>query len=281
MRRHRREVLERLDRLAAALRVTRAQRRREDALQQLRLAVGRAAEHAQVATADPVPRELGDGPDDLPLGLVVVAHAGAQLALDHAELDQLAHESRFRAGLLDDVLDRVQRTRVPRRDERPAVRAAVGRCRRRRALSLCAPAGEFLPNHPERQELVPLQTQDRPQPLDVVLGVEPVAALGAARREQLLVLQVADLRDRDVRELLLERLAHGSDRDRLLAGPFGFLNGRIGDLDGGGVAGFGSGHQRLRNASLYLPIWSSSPSTRWWDSIRRRLTYVPLSDPQS
>ena len=47
-------------------------------------------------------------------------------------------------------------------------------------------------------------------------AVEAVAAGRAPRREQLLILEVADLRDRDVRELVLERLADGADRHRLL-----------------------------------------------------------------
>src|SRR5665811_1441448 len=61
-----------------------------------------------------------------------------------------------------------------------------------------AAGGELLADHPQRQELVAPQAQDRAQPLDVGLAVEAVAALGAARRQQLLVLQVADLRDRDL-----------------------------------------------------------------------------------
>ena len=40
------------------------------------------------------------------------------------------------------------------------------------------------------------------QPLDVVLAEEPVAAARPPRRQQALVLEVADLRDRDVRELV-------------------------------------------------------------------------------
>ena len=100
----RRQVLERLDRLASAVRVARAQGRSQDALEQLRLAVGRTAEDAQVAPADAVARELGDGRDDLALGLVEVAHAGAGLTLDHAELHQLADQLRVGPGLLDDIL---------------------------------------------------------------------------------------------------------------------------------------------------------------------------------
>ena len=55
-----------------------------------------------------------------------------------------------------------------------------------------------------------------------------------------------------------QRLAHGADRDRL-ARRGRRVARRIGQLDSG-VRVVGDGHQRLRNASLYLPIWSSSPS---------------------
>src|SRR5579859_4117953 len=87
-----RQVLERFDRLLAAVGVTRAQRRSENALKQRGLAVGRAAKNPQVAPADPVPGELGHGPHDLPLGLLEVPHARTLLALDHPELDELTYQ---------------------------------------------------------------------------------------------------------------------------------------------------------------------------------------------
>src|SRR4051794_7672991 len=62
------EVLQRLDRLLAALRVARPQRRGQDLLQQRGLAVGRGAEDAEVAPADAVARELRDRAHDLALG---------------------------------------------------------------------------------------------------------------------------------------------------------------------------------------------------------------------
>src|ERR1700752_5188366 len=61
------------------------------------------------------------------------------------------------------------------------------------------PRGQLLANHAERQELVALQAQDRLQPLDVVLAEEPVAAARALRGQEALILEIADLRDRDVR----------------------------------------------------------------------------------
>ena len=133
----------------------------------------------------------------------------------------------------------------------------------RRALTPCLRrAGrELLADDAQRQELVALQAQNRPQPLEVLVAEEPVAALGPLRREQALVLEVADLRDRHVGELGLQRLAHGADRQPLPA--------RRHD------------HQRARNVSRYLPICSSSPSDSSDDSTRRRFTNVPFRLPWS
>ena len=103
------EVLERLDRLSAPLRITRPQRRGEDLLEQRGLAIGECAEDAQVAPGHAVPRQLGDGANDLALGLVVVADTRALFALDDAVVLELQHESRLGACLLDDILERVQR----------------------------------------------------------------------------------------------------------------------------------------------------------------------------
>src|SRR2546429_584889 len=124
----------------------------------------------------------------------------------------------------------------------------------------------LLPDDPERQELVPLQAQDRLQALDVVLAEEPVTALGATWRKQSLVLEVADLRDRDVRELGLQAPADGADREQ--PPPFlPFCLRRCGHFS--------------RKVSLYLPIWSSSPFSSWPASMRLRFRKVPLRLPWS
>src|SRR4029077_15527012 len=102
---------------------------------------------------------------------------------------------------------------------------------------------ELLADHPQRQELVSRQAQNRLQALDVVLREEPVAAPCPARVQEPLVLEVTDLRDRDVRKLALERFADRADREQPAAR--GCFRGR---------------HQRWRKVSRYLPIWSSSPS---------------------
>ena len=104
VRSHRREVLERLHRLLAPLRIARAQRRRQDLLEQVGLAVGGGAEDAEVAPADAVAGELGDRSHDLPLGVVVVAAPVAQLALDHPVLLELGDELGVGLGLLQHVL---------------------------------------------------------------------------------------------------------------------------------------------------------------------------------
>src|SRR5581483_1884834 len=142
----------------------------------------------------------------------------------------------------------------------------VGRGERRAApaVLLARARGELLADHAQRQELVALEAQDGLQPLDVLLGEEAVAALRPAQREQPLVLEVADLRDRDVRELRLQAAADLPDREQPLS-P-GCLQRR---------------HQRWRNVSRYLPIWISSPSERTAESTRSRLTKVPLRLPRS
>src|SRR3954466_4448899 len=96
----RREVLERLDRLLAALGVTLAQRGRQDLLEQRRLAIGRGAEHAQVAPADAEALQLGHRADDLALGVVVELLAVAPLALDAAVVLELLDERLVGARVL-------------------------------------------------------------------------------------------------------------------------------------------------------------------------------------
>ncbi len=120
-------------------------------------------------------------------------------------------------------------------------------------------AVELLANHAQRQELVALQLEDRRQPLDVGRREQPVAASRPARRDQALILEVADLRDGDVRELLSQLLADGADRTEpwLRPTPLAPCRDRA---------------HRWRNVSRYLPICTSSSSSRTADSMRRRLT---------
>src|ERR1044072_710989 len=80
--RDRGQVLERLDRLLAALGIAGAQRRGKDLLEQRGLAVGRGAEDAQVAPPHAESLQLGHRADDLSLGVVVELLAVAALSLD-------------------------------------------------------------------------------------------------------------------------------------------------------------------------------------------------------
>ena len=113
------------------------------------------------------------------------------------------------------------------------------------APALAAPRRrELLADHAQRQELVALQPQDRLQPLDVVLAEQAVAAPRALRREQPLVLEVADLRDRDVRELVA--------CSRSQTAPIVSRRSRLGAPAWRVVI--------ARKVSRYLPICSSSPS---------------------
>ncbi len=106
------------------------------------------------------------------------------------------------------------RARLPELDAGGPALPGPPRGRAGRVAAVAA-GSELLADHPQRQKLVALQPQDRPQPLDVGLAVEAVAAGGAAGREQLLVLEVADLGDRDVVKLAPEDLGDGADRQRL------------------------------------------------------------------
>ena len=220
MRGDRGEVLERLDGLLAPLGIARAQRRGEDLLQQRRTRArprcgtragcgprrrsGRArsprarsrarsrrssARRRAAARDDPVLLELGDQPRSAPVSSTT---SSSEYSAPRSRSENEPPQ---------------RRARPARRRGRPAAGAAARR--------LGAAGGELLADHAQRQELVALQAQDRAQARDVGLRVEPVAAGRAPRRQQLLVLQVADLGDRDVRELLRQRLADRADGQRL------------------------------------------------------------------
>ena len=127
---------------------------------------------------------------------------------------------------------------------------------------------ELLADHPQRQELVALQEQDRLEPLHVLLAEEPVAAARALRRQQALILEVADLGDRDVREVGLQARAHRADRVQAWLLLFAAVGG-------------GGRRHRRRKVRRYLPICTSSSSSRSVDSIRFLFTNVPLRLPRS
>src|SRR5205807_3108892 len=120
---------------------------------------------------------------------------------------------------------------------------------------------ELVADHAQRQKLIALQAEDRLQPLQVGLAEQAVAALRTSRRQQPLVLEVADLRDRDVGELGGQTPDDFPDAQQPLT--------------------LGGGRRHAMNVIRYLPICTSSPSASGALSIRLRLTNVPLSEPWS
>ena len=174
---------------AAALRVPRAQRRRDERLEQPRLAVGRRAERPQVARRDPEARQPPARVRDLDVRLAVEPLAALDARREQAEVLELAREL----------------GRIPARSHSSPRRPRPRAPRARHGAACAAPSrsGESSSWRITRsgRNSSRWSSRIRAQPLDVVLAEEPVAALRAPRRQQPLVLEVADLRDRDVREL--------------------------------------------------------------------------------
>ena len=222
---------------------------REDLLQQRRLALGGGLEHAQVAPGHAVARQLR-APRARSRARSRRSSACRRVSspLMIPKSSSSCDEPRLGAGLLDDVVERVRRAARPHRHRHPPRRragaaaasgAAAVRARRRRGLLDRPPRRELLPDHGQRHVLVALQPQDRPQPRHVGRRIEPVAAGRPPRRHQLLVLEVPDLGDRDVRELLLEPLADRADRQRLRLPRRLFGRFACERRAGGGVVGHG------------------------------------------
>src|SRR5947207_14568959 len=111
-----------------------------------------------MARCDAELREPRAGERDVDVLLVVALLAVVGVRLEQAEVLELAHELAADAGT-PAQLGEVDAVLVPRGAERP------------RPPPLLAAGGrrELLPDHAQRQELVPLEAQDRLQPLDVLL----------------------------------------------------------------------------------------------------------------
>src|SRR5205807_4310877 len=137
--------------------------------------------------------EARAGSRDVCLALAVVTLAAFDSRDDHSELLELTHEIRRHRGSFAQLGD-VDLLLVP--GEPPAAPACTVRAR--------PGSGELLADHPQRQELVSLQSQDRRQALHVVRREEAITTARAARRDEPLVLEVPDLGDGDVREGLAE-----------------------------------------------------------------------------
>src|SRR3990170_2024320 len=255
--RHSRKHLEVVERVLPTLRIPRAQAGSDELLHERCLPSGCREERSQVTPVDAEARKPGARSRDIGLALAVQAPTGLVARHDEPVLLELPCEvERHRGaiaqlGLVDLVLV------IGDSD------CATPRPLRRRAWPC-----ELLADDAKWQELVALEAQDRRQALDVVGSEEPIATTRSLRRDEALVLEVADLRDRDVGKLLAKLLADRADRAE--------ARFRLALL----TSCRNSAH-RLRNVSRYLPICTSSSSSRTVDSMRLRFTYVPLRLPRS
>ena len=123
---------------------------------------------------------------------------------------------------------------------------------------------EAVLDDPQGQEVIALLGQDPAEAGEVVLVELPVAGGRALGVEQALALEEADLRDRDVGELVLQQGEHLADRQ---------VRALVHEIP--------AAAEPAMNTSLNLPICTSSPPSNQASSTRRRFTYVPLSDPTS
>src|SRR3954469_8278022 len=212
----------------AAVGIACAQRRPDDLFDEPGFPVRGGPEAAQMTRRDPELSEAAAGKGDVGVELRITLLASFGTRREQAELFELAGQPRVDARALA-KLGQVELGLFLAQAGTPALAVTCGR------------RGQLLADNPQWQKLVSLQPQNRLEPLQVVLAEEPVTALRSAWSEQPLVLEVADLRDRDVGEVVLEQRADGPDRQHPA------LRSR--------------GHQRLRNVSRYLPICSSSPSS--------------------
>src|SRR5437016_3889263 len=126
-------------------------------------------------------RELGAGGRDLDVGLRVDALTALAVCLEQPVVLQLLDEARVDRRALTELSEAHHVVLLAEAD-RPAPLAL-----------LAARLGELLTDHAQREKLVALQPQDQLQALHVLLAEQPVAAACALRRQQPLILEVADL----------------------------------------------------------------------------------------
>src|SRR5688500_8086307 len=207
-----------------------------------------------MARVDPVAGEPSAGGCDVGVAFPVEPLAGLDPRHEQAELLERPGELRVDPGAVAQLgqVELVLALADPRRTSAFPLGGGAAR-------------GQLLADHPQGQELVALEPQDGLEPLDVLLAEESIAAARALRRQQALVLEITDLRDRDVLELALQPRADGADRvQALVVSPLGCRRAH-----------------RRRKVRRYLPIWTSSSSSSSPLSIRRRFTNVPFRLPRS
>ena len=231
----------------------RAQRGQHDLLDEAAFAVDRALHGAQVLGAQPGARQAGGGGHHAGFELGVTAHAAHLPALDELELLELGEQRGVGRGELLQLFGGELFLAGRVGHEVGLAQTAAGRpgYAGRRPLDLFA-------DDLERQVFVALQREHADEALVVVAREEPVAALGAARRDQALLLEVAQLAHADVGELALEAVDDRPDGHEFL----------VADVE----QDFRLFVHGVMYVSLYLPICSSSPSSSVCRSMRRRLT---------
>ena len=208
--RERRERLEVFEAGPVAVGVVRAELRRHDLLELRGLLLGSGLERAQVPRLDAVARELEARGHDVHVPLGIPPLTAVRGRIEQPVVLEVAHEGGRRARPFAERLE---------------VEVLLGLAETHARPGLAPRRSELLADDAERQKLVALQAKDRLEPVDVVLREEPVAALRAPRREEALVLEVADLGDGDVGELVLEPPADRADRERPLSRPVGLDSG--------------------------------------------------------
>src|SRR5919202_795667 len=179
------ELLEVLHPRLPPLRVAGAQGGRDDGFQQARLAGGGGAEGPQVAGRDAELREPRAGDRDVDVSLAVELLPLVRVRLEEPVVLELTRELAADPGAPAELPE--VEVLLAAESERPRPLAVL-------------PAGgrrELLADHPQRQELVALEAQDRLQPLDVLLAEEPVAALRAPVLADLELVAVVQLRRLD------------------------------------------------------------------------------------
>jgi hypothetical protein len=128
------------------------------------------------------------------LRVVVESLALVALALDHPEVLELLYEPTVGTRVVEDLVQPVEGARAAQGKGGAPQRTGVSALRLG-DVAVGSAGGELLADHPQRQKFIALQAQDRAKAVDVGRRVQPVASGRPPRREQLLVLEVADLRD--------------------------------------------------------------------------------------
>ena len=246
------DLLEPVDGLAAPLGARRTQSRKQHLLHQAHLTVDGTLEDAQVLGAQSRRGKLGGGSHDAGVDLAVPLDAAHLMRRHELVLLELFEQRGIRAGHAQDLF--THELPFSARGDQVGFAQPLPRYRRRARWAALQLATDDL----ERQVLVALQGQHAHETPEVLLREEAIAGLGAPRGDEMLLLQVAQLADGDVRELVAQPLDHRADGEQLL----------VADVE----EQFRVLVHGTMKVSLYLPTCSSSPSTSVCRSVRTRLT---------